>query len=77
MSKNDLDNSLIYEGQHLKIVNPTLGQLKNQFNETKEALQEGAEYCALFTDDENPISNYVYEKVGYKKKDDCADIIFI
>ena len=40
MSKNDLDNSLIYEGQHLKIVNPILGQLKIQFNEAKEALQE-------------------------------------
>lgn len=40
MSKNDLDNSLIYEGQHLKIVNPILGQLKIQFNETKQALQE-------------------------------------
>lgn len=40
MTKNDLRSSLIYEGQHLKIVNPILGQLKIQFNDTKEALQE-------------------------------------
>ena len=40
MSKNDLDSSFIYIGQHLKIVNPILGDLKTQFNETKEALQE-------------------------------------
>lgn len=40
MSKNDLDSSFIYIGQHLKIVNPILGDLKMQFNEAKEALQE-------------------------------------
>lgn len=40
MTKNNLRSSLIYEGQHLKIVNPILGQLKIQFNDAKEALQE-------------------------------------
>lgn len=40
MAKNDLNTSFIYQGQHLKIVNPALGQLKIQFNQMKQALQE-------------------------------------
>lgn len=40
MAKNNLNTSFIYQGQHLKIVNPALGQLKIQFNQMKQALQE-------------------------------------
>lgn len=43
---------------------------------SKRALDEGAEYCVLYTDDENPISNHVYEKIGYKRMVDCEDIEF-
>lgn len=44
---------------------------------TKEFLDNGAEYCVLFTDDSNPISNHVYEKIGYKRMVDTEDIDFI
>lgn len=40
MAKNGLDSSLIYSGQHLKIINPILGQLKAQFNEAKTELRD-------------------------------------
>lgn len=40
MSKNKLSNSLIYQGQQLKIVNPELGPLKLKFNEMQQALYE-------------------------------------
>ena len=43
---------------------------------SKKALDEGAEYCVLYTDDENPISNHVYEKIGYHRMVDCEDIEF-
>lgn len=43
---------------------------------SKKALDEGAEYCVLYTDDGNPISNHVYEKIGYKRMVDCEDIEF-
>lgn len=43
---------------------------------SKKCLDEGAEYCVLYTDAENPISNHVYEKIGYERKADCSEIIF-
>ncbi len=43
---------------------------------SKKALDEGAEYCVLYTDDENPISNHLYEKIGYRRMVDCEDIEF-
>ena len=43
---------------------------------SKKALDEGAKYCVLYTDDENPISNHVYEKIGYHRMVDCEDIEF-
>lgn len=43
---------------------------------TKKCLDEGAEYCVLYTDAENPISNHVYEKIGYEKRVECEDIEF-
>ena len=44
---------------------------------SKELLDNGAEYCVLYTDDSNPISNHVYEKIGYVRKADTSDIDFI
>lgn len=44
---------------------------------SKEFLDNGAEYCVLFTDDSNPISNHVYEKIGYERKVDTSDIDFV
>ena len=43
---------------------------------SKKCLDEGAEYCVLYTDAENPISNYVYEKIGYVKRVECEEIEF-
>ena len=43
---------------------------------SKKALDEGAEYCVLYTDDENPISNHIYEKIGYRRMVNCEDIEF-
>ena len=37
---------------------------------SKELLDSGDKYCVLYTDDSNPISNHVYEKIGYKRKSD-------
>lgn len=44
---------------------------------SKEFLDSGLEYCVLFTDDSNPISNHVYEKIGYERRADTADILFV
>ena len=44
---------------------------------SKEFLDNGAEYCVLFTDDTNPISNHVYEKIGYERKVDVVELDFV
>lgn len=44
---------------------------------SKEFLDNGAEYCVLFTDDTNPISNHVYEKIGYVRKVDTCELNFV
>ncbi|MGI8313471.1 GNAT family N-acetyltransferase [Halobacillus mangrovi] len=33
---------------------------------TKKLLDQGCEYCALYTDLSNPTSNSIYKKIGYK-----------
>ena len=43
---------------------------------SKKCLDEGAEYCVLYTDAENPISNHVYEKIGYVKRAECEELEF-
>lgn len=43
---------------------------------SKKSLKEGADYCVLYTDAENPISNYIYEKIGYVKSAECEEIEF-
>jgi len=44
---------------------------------SKEQLDNGNKFCVLYTDDTNPISNYVYEKIGYKRMEDWEEIDFI
>lgn len=44
---------------------------------SRELLDNGDKYCVLYTDDKNPISNHVYEKIGYKRKSDWEDIDFV
>lgn len=46
------------------------------YRATKEQFDKGVEYCVLFTDDKNPISNHVYEKIGYKRMVDVEDLDF-
>lgn len=43
---------------------------------SKQFLDSGLEYCVLFTDDSNPISNHVYEKIGYERRADTMEILF-
>lgn len=44
---------------------------------SKKCLDEGAKYCVLYTDADNPISNHVYEKIGYEKRVECEELEFI
>jgi uncharacterized protein len=41
-----------------------------------EALTAGRRFCFLFTDLANPVSNHVYEKIGYRPVADWADYFF-
>ena len=43
---------------------------------SKNCLDEGAEYCVLYTDANYPISNHIYKKIGYEKKVDCEELEF-
>ena len=43
---------------------------------SQKFLEEGAKYCVLYTDAKNPISNHVYEKIGYRKRVECEEIEF-
>ena len=43
---------------------------------SKKCLDEGAEYGVLYTDAGNPISNHVYEKIGYVKRVECEELEF-
>jgi predicted GNAT family acetyltransferase len=36
-------------------------------------LREGSDYCALFADLDNPISNSIYRKIGYRPVVDCQE----
>ena len=44
---------------------------------SEQTLQNGAKFCVLFTDAKNPISNHVYEKIGYVRQVDCEDLKFV
>lgn len=40
---------------------------------SQHLLDEGYQFCTLFTDLENPISNHVYQKIGYQRIVDFQD----
>lgn len=40
-------------------------------------LKQGNDYCVLFADLKNPISNHVYQKIGYRPLGDYAQLSFI
>jgi len=42
----------------------------NLYYLSKEMLLQGYEFCTLFVDKKNPLSNRAYEKVGYKILED-------
>ena len=39
----------------------------------RERLAAGMEYCTLFVDRRNPISNRVYRKIGFETLEDCRE----
>jgi GNAT superfamily N-acetyltransferase len=43
---------------------------------TRQAFDEGATACMLYTDKANPTSNSVYESIGYRYVGDAAEIRF-
>ncbi len=43
---------------------------------SKQILQEGMQYCGLFTDQQNPTSNHIYRKIGYVPITEFSDIAF-
>lgn len=45
----------------------------NIYHLSKELLEQGNEFCTLFVDKKNPLSNRAYEKVGYKVIGDCYE----
>ncbi|MCK4380655.1 MAG: GNAT family N-acetyltransferase [Candidatus Lokiarchaeota archaeon] len=44
---------------------------------SKLILEEGNDYCFLFTDLSNPVSNSIYQKIGYRAVIDVDEIKFI
>jgi predicted GNAT family acetyltransferase len=49
----------------------------NMYFLSKELLEQGFEFCALFVDKKNPLSNRAYEKVGYKILEDNYEFTVI
>ena len=44
---------------------------------SKQILEESNDYCFLFTDLSNPVSNSIYQKIGYRAVIDVDEIKFI
>ncbi|MDF2945006.1 MAG: hypothetical protein K0S01_3864 [Herbinix sp.] len=49
----------------------------NMYYLSKELLEDGFEFCTLFVDKKNPLSNRAYEKVGYKILEDNYEYMVI
>lgn len=43
---------------------------------SQQLLDDGFQFCTLFTDLGNPVSNYIYEKIGYKAVADFHEYYF-
>lgn len=39
----------------------------------REALKKGYDCCTLFVDQKNPVSNWVYEKIGFQILEDAYE----
>ena len=39
----------------------------------REQLARGKDYCTLFVDRRNPVSNRVYRKIGFRVLEDCSE----
>ncbi|BAZ37681.1 GCN5-related N-acetyltransferase [Calothrix sp. NIES-4101] len=44
---------------------------------SQKSLDMGYQFCCLYTDLKNPVSNHVYRKIGYEPVIDCCEYIFI
>jgi predicted GNAT family acetyltransferase len=49
----------------------------NMYYLSKNLLEQGYEFCTLFVDKKNPLSNRAYEKVGYKILEDNYEYMVI
>ncbi|MGB8452575.1 MAG: GNAT family N-acetyltransferase [Anaerocolumna sp.] len=49
----------------------------NMYHLSKEMLEKGNQFCTLFVDKKNPISNSVYKKIGYRIIEDQYDLRLI
>ena len=58
----------------LKKLQEELNIKASQVENTVKLLDEGNEFCALFTDLSNPASNGAYMKVGYQAIGDCTQL---
>lgn len=45
-------------------------------NLTQRVLDDGCDFCFLFTDLSNPTSNRLYENIGYERVADCQQFVF-
>jgi predicted GNAT family acetyltransferase len=43
---------------------------------SQQILNDGKQFCTLYTDLANPTSNSIYQSIGYKKVADVVDINF-
>jgi predicted GNAT family acetyltransferase len=44
---------------------------------SQKMLEQGAEFCCLFTDQQNPISNKIYERIGYQQIGGFMEYVFL
>lgn len=44
---------------------------------SQKMLDNGYQFCALFADQQNPTSNKIYQRMGYKALEDFMNIIFV
>jgi GNAT superfamily N-acetyltransferase len=44
---------------------------------SQHALDQGAQFCCLYTDLANPVSNAIYRRIGYEPVCDATDIEFV
>lgn len=61
----------------------TLPQHRNQkyatymmYEMSKQLLEMGHQFCCLFVDRHNPVSNKVYQRIGYKYLEDKCEVVF-